>query len=575
MVKIIFTLFILSGFIFSSEIKQHYSQKVDPNQKIEISYPTKQLPKPELPKKTGRHELGRTWYDYTDNVGRTIAHALDSNDGQDGIHFVFMKRQPDAAGNRYVTYDYWDLNLGLFYGNQSITEIQPTGYGKIVNGFNDEVFCVMHGGGVHLYQDTGEANYSFVNIFSRSNGIYASIDRVGNLIVMSAGDSLYHSTDNGLNWISTQLPSLASYYPLNPQINPANTNEISFLETDSPYLKKWTTTNLGVTWTYEIIYDQTTTNPDGSVYLITNFQQHNNYIYTQDSTFHVVSNGYGLNADSSDNIFPIIYWNSRDRQWLELTDAKIGRPTDTTITQILANNRPGNGIGNAYPHISEGPNGELVVIWQQWEDDGTGMPVVVTPSGGSPVYCTDIWGAWTVDLGRHWTESFYLSGTTGQSDVYPNITKQFFHNQQDDSVYFDIMYLWDTNAGVSLFAGGNDASECVWYYERCSLEFYTDIESENVILGDQFILQQNYPNPFNPTTTIKYELPKTSKVRIEIFDILGRSVKTLINSKQNLGAHEILWNGLNNAGKSVSGGIYFYQLKTDNYSQTKKMLFLK
>ena len=72
------------------------------------------------------NELGRTWYDYATNnvMGRMMAHALDTNDGFDGLHFVFMKRQPNATGNRYVAYNYFDFNFEIFYGNQNVTEIQ-------------------------------------------------------------------------------------------------------------------------------------------------------------------------------------------------------------------------------------------------------------------------------------------------------------------------------------------------------------------------------------------------------------------------------------------------------------------
>jgi flagellar hook capping protein FlgD len=139
------------------------------------------------------------------------------------------------------------------------------------------------------------------------------------------------------------------------------------------------------------------------------------------------------------------------------------------------------------------------------------------------------------------------------------------------------MYMWDTNAGTSLFAGGNDASECVWFYERVAipatiLTNRTDITPKSV---NDFKLLQNYPNPFNPTTTIKYELSQQTDVRIDIFNILGQSIKTIVNKKLNKGVHEVTWKGLNKRGESVSGGIYFYKLKTSEFQQTKKMLLLK
>jgi hypothetical protein len=85
-----------------------------------------------------------------------------------------------------------------------------------------------------------------------------------------------------------------------------------------------------------------------------------------------------------------------------------------------------------------------------------------------------------------------------------------------------------------------------------------------------YSLMQNYPNPFNPTTMIKYALPKVSDVTLIIYDILGRKVTTLVNEPQQPGSYEIKWDASN-----VSSGIYFYQLKTKDYVDTKKMILLK
>ncbi len=97
---------------------------------------------------------------------------------------------------------------------------------------------------------------------------------------------------------------------------------------------------------------------------------------------------------------------------------------------------------------------------------------------------------------------------------------------------------------------------------------------------DQFIpvsysLFQNYPNPFNPTTLISYALPKTSHVSIKIYDMLGREVKTLINTEQNAGVNSIQWNGDNNYGSKVSSGTYIFMIKAGEFTQAKKMILLK
>ena len=90
-----------------------------------------------------------------------------------------------------------------------------------------------------------------------------------------------------------------------------------------------------------------------------------------------------------------------------------------------------------------------------------------------------------------------------------------------------------------------------------------------------FALFNNYPNPFNPSTTIKFQLPKRSDISIVIYDILGNKVKTLDKGMRNAGVYNIKWNGKNDNGKSVSSGVYFYMLKTPEYTKTNKMLLLK
>ena len=86
----------------------------------------------------------------------------------------------------------------------------------------------------------------------------------------------------------------------------------------------------------------------------------------------------------------------------------------------------------------------------------------------------------------------------------------------------------------------------------------------------QFKLNQNYPNPFNPSTTISFELPAKSNVKITIMDISGKLVETLINNEMQAGAHDVTWNAAN-----YSTGVYFYTIKTRSDSDVKKMMLIK
>ena len=99
---------------------------------------------------------------------------------------------------------------------------------------------------------------------------------------------------------------------------------------------------------------------------------------------------------------------------------------------------------------------------------------------------------------------------------------------------------------------------------------FTDVEQEQSNIPDAFSLSQNFPNPFNPTTTIKYKLKETSKVQLEVFNVLGNEIETLINTQKPAGNYEVTWNAVN-----LPSGIYFYQLQTNSFTDTKKMVLLK
>ena len=90
------------------------------------------------------------------------------------------------------------------------------------------------------------------------------------------------------------------------------------------------------------------------------------------------------------------------------------------------------------------------------------------------------------------------------------------------------------------------------------------------IFPNQFYLSQNYPNPFNPTTKIKYSIPNSSFVTLKVFDILGREIETLINEEKTAGNYEIDFDA-----SQLSSGIYFYQLKSGEFIQTKKMILIR
>jgi hypothetical protein len=98
----------------------------------------------------------------------------------------------------------------------------------------------------------------------------------------------------------------------------------------------------------------------------------------------------------------------------------------------------------------------------------------------------------------------------------------------------------------------------------------TSVERSAADLPSSFALGQNYPNPFNPSTTIKYELPKSSMVKLSVYDILGREVATLVNELKQPGTYAVQFDA-----SSVTSGVYFYRMHAGGYTDTRKLLVLR
>ena len=126
------------------------------------------------------------------------------------------------------------------------------------------------------------------------------------------------------------------------------------------------------------------------------------------------------------------------------------------------------------------------------------------------------------------------------------------------------------NAGGGSYFQGTKAED----YDSFILSFNSSgsigVNVISSIVPDNFILYQNHPNPFNPITNIKFDLKKSSHTKLIIYDMLGKEVATLVNEKLDAGSYEVKWDG-----SGYSSGVYFYQLKADDYVDTKKMLLIK
>ena len=102
---------------------------------------------------------------------------------------------------------------------------------------------------------------------------------------------------------------------------------------------------------------------------------------------------------------------------------------------------------------------------------------------------------------------------------------------------------------------------------------YLSTESEGI--PTEFALHENYPNPFNPTTTLRFDLPEVSSITLTIYNMLGQKVRTFNMNDTPAGFHSIKWNAINDYGDPVGAGVYLYQLRANQYLETRKMVLLK
>ena len=213
------------------------------------------------------------------------------------------------------------------------------------------------------------------------------------------------------------------------------------------------------------------------------------------------------------------------------------------------------GISSRYAWIQTTPNGPTATFTFELTRNGFYDIYEILPT--------------TVNSADNALYKIILNGVTVDS---------FYQNQNIGSGSWKHMGRYFLNAGVpvsiKIIDSGESSAGPVIRADAFKIAMYDEtssvVEESELVLPDKITLYQNYPNPFNPATFIQYVIDKKQFVSLRVYDILGNEVALLVNEEKPAGKHEAVFN-INKA----SSGIYFYELKTGNYSETKKMIFLK
>lgn len=572
----------------NAEVKVGKAKKLTPELEKAISAQRAEMPSrtvEPIKSATAATKLTDTWYDYPSNsmIGRMLSL------GNNGIHFTYMQLD-NADATRIVTYDYYDLSLGSFYGPQGLSTGR-TGWGNAATGPNGEALLVSHVP-VLFYRDEGEGFYTLTSTDLSPLSVYPRLDASGNVLLIAAEDDQgakkfqYWNDLNDLATFTTGdvpipvandtnfvLKSYEVYFSLNSQ-NPSQFGGILwFSDNDTNRLEGgiWAamTSDAGETFSMiPVVFNKDYIMDETGVY---NFTWPDWWIgqntMDDNGVLHAVFTGIGVKVDTTaepdtalHDVSVLYYWNSRDKQLVEFTDPMF--KTKELIDSLEEKRFSGNAFGNCYPDVVTSHDGNIVVVmWSQPEIDQNGN--VVTDSSGTYMV-HDIYARVSVDGGKTFGDAFMLAGTPQVDDIAPNGAKFI---SSDNKLYY--VWLQDNAAGSFVF-GQNADGPASWYFDVYDLSGVVGIADENVALNE-FELKQNYPNPFNPVTNIEFKLDKTARVTLEVFNSLGQKVATILNNElRNSGVNEVTFDA-----SELPSGVYTYKLTVQGKSAAKKMVLMK
>lgn len=191
-------------------------------------------------------------------------------------------------------------------------------------------------------------------------------------------------------------------------------------------------------------------------------------------------------------------------------------------------------------------------------------PTLVSPFNGQQGVLLNPTLTWNSVAGRT-GYSFIISRSSNFIDtVYTNISDTTFFALPTNLLEINTLYYWKVRSRDSI---GYGTYSSAWNFKS---RLTGTLNSISEIIPTEYKLFSNYPNPFNPATKIKFDLPKSSLVRINIFDITGRMISEIVNQNLSAGSYETEFNGTN-----LSSGIYYYRIEAGEFVTTKKMILIK
>ena len=508
-----------------------------------------------------------------DNAGSFTLKNTRTNSDIKGIAGTYLNNHVCGGGgfirnNKNGVDNYFNFEINPMMANL-VDIIYPdslTGYG--ISSLNDAIIKTTNGGTIWDLTAGTTVNISWVSKLTATGGIGNNLcqhptDR--NSLFVMYYNKVYVSRDKGETWTQISTTTLGNathtFY-----VSPIDTN-IWVAAIESSTDKVIRTTDYGVTWT--TILSQN----------FSNYGQPLEMDQNNPSTFYFAPDGGG-------------FYKSTDigATFTEISGMYAFRsPCDIIVMYdssniiFVADGVTGSGLGEIHRSSNGGVN------WTKVHTNSSSSEIPSMSNSvfdKSTMYATNWSGGsiyWSQDYGKTWALLRTNPSSGWGSDICREDPTMILTGSYGSTTYLS------TNNGANFntyaSAGGAGAGMLIpsrgcllnmmtggLYKLKVDYSVVTEV-NENTISSStpmNFSLYQNYPNPFNPVTRIKFDLPKSGTVKLEIFDNLGREVQTLVSGYRNAGVYEI-----NFDGSKLSTGVYFYKLSADGFSVTKRMLLIK
>ncbi len=164
---------------------------------------------------------------------------------------------------------------------------------------------------------------------------------------------------------------------------------------------------------------------------------------------------------------------------------------------------------------------------------------------------------------------------TNQESPFAGGTRVYSGNSSWQEATFDLSQYSGTAKFRFVFGADANVNAEGWYIDDVRIESDAVAISDPITGVTNIALLGNYPNPFNPSTTISFSNSNATQAELSIYNVRGQRVKTLINGMIDSGTHNVVWNGLDEAGRSVSSGVYYYRLTTPSKTESARMILIK